>query len=183
MEKRLNSLLCSTNAFGLVFNHGAWGVSLIDSRSVFVDAGYQEGYSVGSWHGLFLRGRVTFSKVKGNIGDSLSQSFDSNRLEVGISVVEGLNSSVFDESSGISDNTTGSTADVGVDLENLFDWLGDDKSGLESAFDCQDYSFCGLDADGWGAQLHEMMYTLMASMAYSTWKIRPSGEKVLMPRS
>lgn len=25
--------------------------------------------------------------------------------------------------------------------------------------------------------------TLIASMAYSTWKILPSGEKVLMPRS
>jgi hypothetical protein len=35
-----------------------------------------------------------------------------------------------------------------VDLEYFLDGLWDDEGGVESAFDCQDYAFGALDADG-----------------------------------
>lgn len=98
-------------------------------------------------------------------------------------MVECLNARMLNESSSVSDDSTGCAANVRVDFEDFFDGFWDDESGLKSAFDCKHYSFCSFDADGGRAQLHVQVHTLMASMAYSTWKIRPSGEKVLMPRS
>lgn len=63
-------------------------------------------------------------------------------------MIEGLDTSMFNQSSGIGDDSTGCATDVRVDFKDLFDGFWDDEGGLESAFDCQDDSFCGLDADG-----------------------------------
>jgi hypothetical protein len=98
-------------------------------------------------------------------------------------MIEGLHSSVLDERPGVSDDSAGGAADVGVNFEDLLKGLGDDEGGVESAFDCKNNALAALDADGGGAQLDGERCTLIASMAYSTWKILPSGEKVLMPRS
>jgi hypothetical protein len=72
---------------------------------------------------------------------------------------------------------------VWIDFKNLFNRLRDDKSRMQSPFDSKDDSLCAFDANSWWSELNWKSFTLMASMAYSTWKIRPSGEKVLMPRS
>ena len=62
-------------------------------------------------------------------------------------MIEGFNSAVFDESSGIGDNTTGRTADVLVNLEYFFNGLGDDEGGLESPLNSKHDAFGALDAD------------------------------------
>ena len=63
-------------------------------------------------------------------------------------MVEGFNSAMFDESSGIGDDATGCTADVLVNLEDFLDGLRDDEGGLESPLDGEHDAFGALDADG-----------------------------------
>jgi hypothetical protein len=80
---------------------------------------------------------------------------------------------MLDEGPGVSDDSACRAADVRIHLENLFDWLRNDESGVESSFHGEDDTLSALDADGWWAELHGNGGTLMASIAYSTWKMRP----------
>ena len=66
----------------------------------------------------------------------MSEGFDSNRLKVSVPVVKCFNSTVLDKSTGISDDTTGCTADMLVDLEYLFHAFRNDESRVKSAFNC-----------------------------------------------
>jgi hypothetical protein len=90
---------------------------------------------------------------------------------------------MLNEGSGISDDTWSGTADVWIDFEYFFNAFGYNESGIESSLNCKDDSFRDFETDSRWAELSIINDTLMASMAYSTWKILPSGEKVLMPRS
>ena len=62
-------------------------------------------------------------------------------------MVESFNSAVFDESSGIGDDTTGCTTDVLVDLKDFFNGLRDNEGRLESPLDSKHDAFGALDAD------------------------------------
>lgn len=77
-------------------------------------------------------------------------------------MVECFNSAVFNQSSCISDDTTGGTADVRVDFEDFLDRFWDNKSGVESPFYCQNNSFYAFDTDSWWAELHVDGFTLIA---------------------
>ena len=122
---------CS-DPFGFVFDHGPTWVGLVDAGSALIDTGDQQGHSVGPGHWLFLGGGIAFSEVEGKIGDGLGECLDSNGLEVGISMVQCLNATVFDQSPRIGDDSTGGTADMRVNLEDLLDRLRHDKRRVES---------------------------------------------------
>jgi hypothetical protein len=113
----------------------------------------------------------------------LGECLDCDWFKIGIAMVEGFYSSVFNEGSGVGDDSTGGAADVGINLEDFLEGFRNNQGGIKSAFDCKDNTLGGLDSNGGGTELNKRVCTLMASMAYSTWKIRPSGEKVLIPRS
>lgn len=61
-------------------------------------------------------------------------------------MVESLDSSVLDETSGIGDDTTGGAANVVVDLEYFLYALGHNKSGVESPLYSQDDSLGYFDS-------------------------------------
>lgn len=63
-------------------------------------------------------------------------------------MVQGLDTSMFDEGACVGDDTTGCTADMGIDFEDLLDGFGDNEGRVESALHCKHYSLCRLDADG-----------------------------------
>jgi hypothetical protein len=63
-------------------------------------------------------------------------------------VVERLHSPVLNEGSRISDDSTGSTADMRINLEDLLNGLRDDEGRVESALNSEDDSLEALDADG-----------------------------------
>lgn len=56
----------------------------------------------------------------------MCQSFDGDGFEIGVSMIEGLDSAVFDEGSGVGDDSWGSAADVRVDLKDFLNALGYD---------------------------------------------------------
>lgn len=91
---------------------------------------------------------------------------------------------MLDEGFGIGNDSAGSHSNVTVHLEDLFDAAGDYQGRVESPLDSQDDSLFDFDADCRRTELGIAIdHTLIASMAYSTWKMRPSGENVLMPLS
>jgi len=63
-------------------------------------------------------------------------------------VVEGFHSTVLNEGSRISDDSTGGTADMRIDLEDLLNRFRDNESGVESALDGEDDPFETLDTNG-----------------------------------
>lgn len=166
VEKGLNTFFGSSNSLSFVLNHSARRISLVNARSPFVNPSDQQCNTVRSRHGFLLWWRISFSEVKSKIGDGLSKSLDGDWFKISETVVKSFDASMFDESSSVGDNTTGRAANVRVDFEDFFDWLRNDKSRLKSSFDCENDSFWTLDADSWGAELHDMGVTLMASMAY-----------------
>lgn len=121
---------------------------MVDARSPFVDSGDEECDSVGPGHGFLFGGGVSLSEVECEIGDGLGECLDCDGLEIGISMIQSLNSSVFDEGTSIGDDTTGGTTDMGVDLEDFLDGFGDDEGGVESSLDGEHDSLGALDADG-----------------------------------
>ena len=63
-------------------------------------------------------------------------------------MVEGLHSSVLNEGSRISDDSTGSAADMRIYLEDLLNRLRNNEGRVESALDSEDDSLEALDANG-----------------------------------
>lgn len=148
VEDRLDAFFGCADAFGFVFDHGAAWVGLVDARSAFVHTCNQQGNSVGPGHWFFLGGGISFSEVEGKIGDGLGECLDSNGLEVGISMVQCLNATVFDQCPRIGDDSTCGTADMRVDLEDLLDGLRHDKCGVESPLNGEDNPLSTLDSNG-----------------------------------
>jgi hypothetical protein len=80
---------------------------------------------------------------------------------------------------------------VAVDFDNLLDGAGFKEGGGYALFDTEDYALAGRDLGNCkyvrilassGVELRTPIAvepSLMASREYSTWKRRPSGEKVL----
>ena len=66
----------------------------------------------------------------------MGKGLDSNGLKVGKTVVKSFNSTVLNESTGVSDDTTSCTADVIIDLEYFFHAFRNDESRVESSFNC-----------------------------------------------
>lgn len=63
-------------------------------------------------------------------------------------MVEGFDSAVLDQGPCISNDSTSSTADMRIDLENLLNGFGDNERGVKSAFNGKDDSLVAFDADG-----------------------------------
>ena len=63
-------------------------------------------------------------------------------------MVESFNSAMFDESSGISDDSTGSAADMFINLEYFLYGFRDNEGRVKSSFNSKDDSFTALDSDG-----------------------------------
>ena len=78
-----------------------------------------------------------------------------------------------------------------IDFKNFLHTTWNDQWRSYSFFYSQNDTLRSLDSDGGGPKLWSsklvgytyLGFTFIASMAYSTWKRRPSGEKVLTPRS
>ena len=183
IQNRLNSLFSSTDPLCLVLDHRAWRVSLVNAGSSLINSSNQQRNSVRPRHRLLFWWRVTLAEVQSQIGNGLSECFYCNWLKISISVVQSLYSSMLNQGPSVSDHSTCRATYVRVDFENFLDWFRDNESWVESALYCQNDALDAFDANCWWAKLHNKSGTLMASIAYSTWKIRPSGEKVLMPRS
>ena len=62
-------------------------------------------------------------------------------------MIESLNSSVLDQSSSVSDDSTRSTADVLVDFEYFLDRFRNNNSGLQSPLGGEDNPLSALDSD------------------------------------
>ena len=60
----------------------------------------------------------------------MGKGLDSNGLKVGVTVVQSFNSTVLNESTGVSDDSTSCTADVLIDLEYFFNAFRNDESRL-----------------------------------------------------
>lgn len=55
---------------------------------------------------------------------------------------------MLDQGPCISNDSTSSTADMRIDLENLLNGFGDNERGVKSAFNGKDDSLVAFDADG-----------------------------------
>jgi len=78
----------------------------------------------------------------------LGEGLDGDGLEVGIAVIEGFNSAVFNQGSGIGDDSTGRTADMFINLEYFLNGFRDDEGGLQPPLNCKYDSFRALDSNG-----------------------------------
>lgn len=101
-----------------------------------------------------------------------------------------LHSRVLDHTSCVSLETAHCAADVSVDLDDFLDGGGFEEGGGYALFDAEDYAFARCDLRYRSETLLIVRMercrtpiavepSLMASREYSTWKRRPSGEKVL----
>lgn len=115
----MDTLLSCSDSLRLVLDHRARWVSLVNARSSLVHSSDQQCHSVWSGHWLLLGRRIAFSEVESEVGDSLSEGFDGNRLEISVSMVESFDSTVLNQGSGISDDSTGGAANMRIDLEDL----------------------------------------------------------------
>lgn len=149
----LNTFIGCSNTFGFVLNHSSWWVSLINAWTVLINTSNQQSDTIRSWHGFLFWRWISLTKVKRQIWNSLSQGFNSNRLKVSISVIKGLNSSMFNESSGISNDAWGGTANMRIDFEYFLDAFRYNKSWVKSSFDSKDNSIRYFEANCWWAEL------------------------------
>ena len=90
----MNSFLSRANALGLVLDHRAGWVSLVNARSSLIYSSDQKCHSIRARHWLLLGGRITLSEVESEVRNGLSESLDSNGLQISVSVVEGFDSTV-----------------------------------------------------------------------------------------
>lgn len=90
----MDSFLGCANTLGLVLDHSAGWIGLINARSSLVYSSDQQCHSVRARHWLLLGGRITLSEVESEVRNSLSEGFDSDWLEISVSMVEGLDSTV-----------------------------------------------------------------------------------------
>jgi hypothetical protein len=77
----------------------------------------------------------------------LGKGLHGDGFEVGVAMVEGLDTGVLDEVPGICDDPAGCAADVMVNFEYLFDAFRHNEGGVESSFDSKDNPFLDLDTD------------------------------------
>ena len=78
----------------------------------------------------------------------MSKGAHSNGFKIGVTMVECFKSAVLDEGSSVSDDSTGGTADVLIDLKNLFDGFGNNKCRIEPPLDSQHHTLITFDANG-----------------------------------
>ena len=115
-------------------------------------------------------------------------------------VVLALDAGVFDHGAGVGLQAGHGAADVRVYLYDLFDGGGLEEGGGHALFDAEEDAVGGGDLRwgrnvrgeldliaGWDEEEGDRLRTpmavepsLIASREYSTWKRRPSGEKVLV---
>jgi hypothetical protein len=103
-------------------------------------------------------------------------------------VVLALDTCVLNHAAGIGLQTRHGTSDVAVDFDNLLYRARLEERRGDALLYAEDYAFacCYLDIVsllrlvlGWRRTPIAVEPSLMASSEYSTWKRRPSGEKVL----
>jgi len=112
------------------------------------------------------------------------------------SVVLGLDAGVLHHAAGIGLQTRHGAPNVSVDFDDFFDGRGFEEGGGDALFDAEDDTFAGcdlwgfvnllirwivsvVDEGGGGLTPIAVEPSFIASREYSTWKRRPSGEKVL----
>ena len=108
-------------------------------------------------------------------------------------VVLALDAGVFDHGTGVGLQAGHGAADMGIYLDYLFDGGSLEEGGGYALFDAEEDAMRGGNLvkdrqEGWttleeGDVLRTPMAvepSLIASREYSTWKRRPSGEKVLV---
>jgi hypothetical protein len=131
----------------------------------------------------------SLTKPQRQVANSLRAAFNSQRLVVVESVVLALDSRVLDHTAGVGLQAAHRAADMTVYFDYLFDTRGFEEGGGDTLFNAEDYAFCCRDLkvvrdvhgrrDGFFLTPMAVDPSLMASREYSTWKRRPSGEKVL----
>ena len=108
-------------------------------------------------------------------------------------VILTLDAGVFDHGASVGLQAGHGAADVRVYFDNLFDGGGLEEGGSHALLDAEEDAVGGGDLKearqgGGDIEVEEDMLrtpmavepSLIASREYSTWKRRPSGEKVLM---
>ena len=106
-------------------------------------------------------------------------------------VILTLNAGVFDHGASVGLQAGHGAADVGVYFDNLLDGGGLEEGGGHALFDAEEDAMGGGDLEnrlsGDSRRKEVALRTpmavepsLIASREYSTWKRRPSGEKVLL---
>jgi hypothetical protein len=109
-------LTATADGTGLPLQEGARGVCLEELGAVLVNAGYKEGHTVGTSHGLTLLSLVAFSEVNCEVTDGLCDLFNGHRFCVIKAVILGFNASMIYQDACISDNATHSASTVSVNL-------------------------------------------------------------------
>lgn len=106
-------------------------------------------------------------------------------------VVLTLDAGVFDHGTSVGLQAGHGAADVGIYFDNFFDGGGLEEGGGYALFDAEEDAMGGGDLErivrGGSGLAGNLLRTpiavepsLIASREYSTWKRRPSGEKVLV---
>jgi hypothetical protein len=137
----------------------------------------------------------TLAESQREIANRLGARFDTQWLVVVEGVVLTLDARVLDHGPRIGLQTRHGTSDVVVDLDDLFDRRSFQQRRGHALLDADNDTVSGSDLMGWlwsvvvvvvgcggGIGRHTPIAvepSLMASKEYSTWKRRPSGEKVL----
>jgi hypothetical protein len=157
---------------------------------IFIPSRNQERHTKRPTHDTLLSLR-TLTEPQRQITNRLRTALHSKFLIVIESVVLGLDSCVFDHTSRIGLQAGHSATDVSVNLDNFLYAAGDEERGRHAFFDAEEDAVRGCDLremsmGGKKDSEVRVMRTpiavdpsLMASKEYSTWKRRPSGEKVL----
>ena len=206
-----SSLLSTTNGICLPLRVSTRWVSGVKLWSLIINSTDQKSNSVWSCHWFSLTSLVAFSEVNGQVWDGLSDWLDSHWFIEVESVILSFNSCMVNQNASITHNSTHGACAVSIKFNQLLTlWIGHDElAWLKLLLDSQDYSSICLDSNRSWSKLHHNRYrlashlippspflcslltkkaktpllTLIAFIAYSIWKIRPSGEKVLTPLS
>jgi hypothetical protein len=161
----------------------------VQTRPILIISRNQQRHAKRPTHNALLA-LCALAKPQGQIAYRLRAALDAERLVVVEGVVLALDARVLDHAPCVGLQARHGASDVAVDLDNLFDRARLEERRRYALFYAEDDAFagcylgvvlvwerCGVVKGGRTPIAVEP--SLMASREYSTWKRRPSGEKVL----
>jgi len=119
LEGSHGSLLSGADGVGLPFSVGSRRIGSVKLGSVLVDTSDEESDTVGARHWLSLGAPITFSKVDGKVRDRLRNSFDTHGFVEVEGMVLGLDASVIDKNTSITNDSAHSAGAMAIDFDEL----------------------------------------------------------------
>ena len=156
-QRRHGSLLTSTNRIGLPFSVGARWVCRVKLWATLIHTSEQQSDTVGSGHGLSLAAFVSLTEVDSNVGDALSDRFDTHGFIEVEGVVLSLHTAMVDKNTGITNDSTHGAGAMAVHFDELFAaglWYHE-LGRLKLLLDAEDHTLVGLNTDRRGTELNE----------------------------